>query len=399
MVYQSSTCYNNIDKLDKGKHKLTAKNTYKVISTSQDDEIAYDANAKRILADKFDIPMTDEIGQEVKNKSCQHLQPKGVSMSKKYNICLDIGGTKVLGAIFDEKENIIYRIKKKTKESGDSTSNVEELIMSVVEELIDESGIKKDDINAISAGAPGVIDSANGIILTSPNLPWEDYDIVKPMKKKFGVPFYIGNDVNVGVLGEYKYGACKGYKNVVGFFVGTGMGGGLILDGKLYTGNKFKAAEYGHMVLNPEGPMCNCGQRGCLEAFSSKQGMSAYIRQQTARGRKSEMEENVKDGVFKSKALKKALEHGDTVAIESVDRACHFLAVATGNMINTISPDVVVYGGGVIEAVGDIFLEKILKEVDKYCMPSIRKTVDIKIASLGDDSILYGALSMIKENS
>ena len=106
--------------------------------------------------------------------------------------------------------------------------------------------------------------------------------------------------------------------------------------------------------------------------------------------------DKIENGVFKSKALKKALKAEDPVSVEAVDRACHYLAIATGNMINTISPDIVVYGGGVIEAVGDIFLEKITAEVDKYCMPSIRPTVELKTAALGDDSILYGALSMIE---
>ena len=318
-------------------------------------------------------------------------------MPAMYNICLDIGGTKILGAIFDSKKNIVYRIKKKTKADGEATQNVEETIISVVDELIGGFGIKRTQIKAIAAGAPGVIDQQNGIVLTSPNLPWKNYDIRKPIEKKFGAPFFIGNDVNVGVLGEYKYGVAKGKKNVVGLFVGTGMGGGLILDGKLYTGHKFKGAEYGHMILDPEGPKCNCGQRGCLEAFSSKQGMSSYIRQQVSRGRKSSMAEAVADGVFKSKALKNALAEGDTVAREAVNRACHYLAIASGNLVNTFSPDVVVYGGGVIEAVGDIFIEKILAEVDRYCMPSIRTTVDFKKAALGDDSILYGALSMIKK--
>ena len=299
--------------------------------------------------------------------------------------------------VFNSKKEIVYRLKKKTKAGGDSSDNVEEVIINVVRELINTSGIKKSDIHAISAGAPGVINQETGVVLFSPNLPWKNYNIRKPIEAEFGCPFYIGNDVNVGVLGEYKFGAAKGYKNVVGLFVGTGMGGGLILNGELYTGNKFKAAEYGHMILDPEGPLCNCGQRGCLEAFSSKQGMSSYIRQQVSRGRKTSMAETVTDGVFKSKALKNALAEGDQVAREAVNRACHYLAIASGNLVNTFSPDVVVYGGGVIEAVGDIFIEKILAEVDRYCMPSIRSTVDFKKAALGDDSILYGALSMIKK--
>ena len=317
-------------------------------------------------------------------------------MSESFNICLDVGGTKVLGAIFNEKDEIIYRLKKRSKSSGEGSADVEKVIISVVEEMIAESGIDRSKLNAIASCAPGVIDQDRGVVLFTPNLPWRDYDMASSMRKKFGVPFYVGNDVNLGVLGEYHFGAGRGYKNIVGFFVGTGMGGGLILNGSLYTGNRFKAAEYGHMVLDPEGPLCNCGQRGCLEAFSSKQGMSAYIRQQAARGRETMMAEAVQEGVFRSKKLKKALEAGDKVAMEAVDRACHWLAVAAGNMINIFSPDLVLLGGGVIEAVGNLFLEKILAEVDRYCMPLIRSTVDIKIADLGDDSILYGDLAMIK---
>ena len=302
----------------------------------------------------------------------------------------------MLGAIFNEKDEIIYRLKKRSKSGGEGSADVEKVIISVVEEMIAESGIDRSKLNAIASCAPGVIDQDRGVVLFTPNLPWRDYDMASSMRKKFGVPFYVGNDVNLGVLGEYHFGAGRGYKNIVGFFVGTGMGGGLILNGSLYTGNRFKAAEYGHMVLDPEGPLCNCGQRGCLEAFSSKQGMSAYIRQQAARGRETMMAEAVQEGVFRSKKLKKALEAGDKVAMEAVDRACHWLAVAAGNMINIFSPDLVLLGGGVIEAVGDLFLEKVLAEVDRYCMPLIRSTVDIKIADLGDDSILYGDLAMIK---
>ena len=258
-------------------------------------------------------------------------------MSESYNICLDVGGTKVLGAIFDEKDKIIYRLKKRSKSGGTASADVEKVIIDVVEEMIKESGIDRKKLNAVASCAPGVIDQDKGIVLFTPNLPWRDYDMASSMRKQFGVPFYVGNDVNLGVLGEYHFGAARGYKNIVGFFVGTGMGGGLILNGSLFTGNQFKAAEYGHMILDPEGPLCNCGQRGCLEAFSSKQGMTAYIRQQISRGRKTLMEEAVSEGVFRSKKLVKALEAGDQVAMEAVDRACHWLAVATGNLINTIS--------------------------------------------------------------
>ena len=317
-------------------------------------------------------------------------------MAKKYNVCLDVGGTKVLGVIFNEKREIIYRLKKRTKSMGGDGQNVEDVIVSVAEELLMASGIPKSQVNAVASCAPGVVDQEKGMVLFTPNLPWRNYDLKGAMEKRLGIPFYAGNDVNLGVLGEYHFGAGRGYRNIVGLFVGTGMGGGLILNGELYTGNFFKGGEIGHMILDPEGPLCNCGQRGCLEAFSSKQGMSAYVRQQISRGRQSMMGEAVADGVFRSKALKRALAAGDAVAMEAVDRACHHLAVATGSLINIFSPDLVLYGGGVIEAMGDLFLGKILAEVDRYCMPQIRSTVEIKNAALGDDSILYGGLALIE---
>lgn len=318
-------------------------------------------------------------------------------MSDSYNICLDIGGTKILGAVFNQKNEIVYRLKKKTKADSGSSQNVEDTIISVVDELMSEFGIDVKQVNAISAGAPGVINQETGVVLFAPNLPWKNYNIRKPIQDRFGVPFFIGNDVNLGVLGEHRYGAAKGYDNVVGVFVGTGMGGGMILDGKLYTGNLFKGAEIGHMVLNEEGPECHCGQRGCLEAFSSKQGISNYIMMQSSRGRECQMKDVVKNGTFRSKYLKNALAAKDAVAIEAVDRACHYLAIASGSLVNIFSPQIVVYGGGVIEACGEVFLPKILAEVDRYCMPSIRESVIFKNADLGDDSILYGALSLILE--
>ena len=318
-------------------------------------------------------------------------------MAGKYNVCLDIGGTKVLGVIFNEKGEIIHRLKKRTKENGDDTANIEQIIINTVKEMLEEAKLKKSDINAISAGAPGVSDSASGIVLFTPNLPWRNYDIRTPIEKKFGAKFYIGNDVNLGVLGEYKYGIAQGYNNVVGVFPGTGMGGGIIVNGELYTGTGFKAGEIGHMVLDPEGPLCGCGQRGCFESFSSKKGMSAYITQQVSRGRESYLSDKIENGVFRSKYLKKALKMNDKVAMEAVDRACHYMAVATGSLINIFSPDLIVYGGGIMESCGEIFLEKILNEVDRYCMPSIRPTVELKCASLGDDSVIYGALAMITE--
>ena len=122
-------------------------------------------------------------------------------MAKQYNICLDVGGTKVLGVIFDEKDQIIYRLKKRTKSGGDGSADVEQVIIGVVEEMIRESGIDPKQLNAIASCAPGVIDQERGVVLFTPNLPWRDYPIREHMEQHFGVPFFVGNDVNLGVLG------------------------------------------------------------------------------------------------------------------------------------------------------------------------------------------------------
>lgn len=314
----------------------------------------------------------------------------------KYKICLDIGGTKVLGAIFDQSGIIVHRLKKKTR-ANEGSINVEDTVVSVVRELIEEFGITMDRVEAIAAGAPGIINDDTGVILFSPNLPWQNYPIKESIEQIFGVPFYIGNDVNLGVLGEWTFGAANGYEHVVGLFIGTGLGGGLIINGKLYSGHQYKGAEFGHMILNIDGPQCNCGQRGCLEAFSSKTGMTDYIRQQIRHGRSTLMETAVSEAVFRSKEMKTAYEQGDAVMIEAIDRACMYLAVASGNLVNMFSPQMVIFGGGVIEALGEVFLDKILARVNAFCLPSVRDSVKFEIAALGDDSILFGALALILE--
>ena len=318
-------------------------------------------------------------------------------MSKKYNICLDIGGTKVLGAVFNEKDKLICKVKRRSTEEGASTENIESVIIEVTRLLLQKANIRKSQINAISAGVPGIVDSKNGIVVFTPNLPWRNYDLRGAIEKEFGAKFYLGNDVNVGVLGEYKYGAGRGHKNIVGFFIGTGVGGGLILNKKLFVGNEFKAGELGHIIIDENGPECGCGNHGCLEAFSSKKGMAKYILGEIEKGRPSQMGEAIDEhGVFKSKFLKAAVEAGDEVALEAIDRACHYLAIGAGSMINALSPDCVIFGGGVIEALGDLFLEKILAEIDHYAMPAIRPSVEIFKASLGDYSNIYGSLALIK---
>lgn len=316
-------------------------------------------------------------------------------MGKKH-ICLDIGGTKVLGALLDEKDNIILKVKKKTK-ADKGFEKIEERIVDVVDEIIKESGIDKKEIAAIGAGAPGVINEETGEILYTPNLPWKNYDIKKVMENKFGIPFFIGNDANMGMLGEWKYGVATKKENVVGLFIGTGVGGGFIINNKLFTGKRHDAGELGHMSVNTEGPYCNCGQRGCLEAYASKIAITKEIKVQIERGRKTVLKDLMEDAaVIKSKDLKEAIDAKDCVALEVMDRAIYYLAAGTGNLINIFAPDMVVLGGGVLESLGDYIMPKIKDYVRRFTLPEILKGTEIVRSALGDDAIIYGSLAIIK---
>lgn len=317
-------------------------------------------------------------------------------MDKKH-ICLDIGGTKILGAILDEKDNITFKVKKKTRaEKG--IEKIEERIVEVVGELIKESGTDKNEIAAIAAGAPGVINELTCELIYAPNLPWKNYDLKKVIEEKFDIPFYIGNDANLGMLGEWKYGIAAKKENVVGIFVGTGIGGGLIINNKLFTGKRHDAGELGHMILNTEGPYCNCGQRGCFEAYASKVAITKEIRNQIKRGRKTVLKDLMDEhSVIKSKALKSAIEAKDSVAMEVMDNAIYYLAAGTGNLINIFSPDMVVLGGGVLESLGDYIMPLLKRYVKRFALPELLGGTEIVQSSLGDDAIIYGALAIIKE--
>lgn len=316
-------------------------------------------------------------------------------MGKKH-ICLDIGGTKVLGALLDEKDNITFKVKKKIK-ADKGFEKIEERIVDVVDEIIKESGIDKKEVAAIGAGAPGVINEETGEILYTPNLPWKNYDIKKVMENKFGIPFFIGNDANMGMLGEWKYGVAIQRENVAGLFIGTGVGGGFILNNKLFTGKRHDAGELGHMSLNTEGPYCNCGQRGCLEAYASKIAITREIKAQIERGRKTVLKDLMGDAtVIKSKDLKEAIDAKDSVALEVMDRAIYYLAAGTGNLINIFAPDMVVLGGGVLEALGDYIMPKVKDYVRRFTLPEILNGTEIVRSALGDDAIIYGSLAIIK---
>ncbi len=326
------------------------------------------------------------------------IEEKGGINMKKSIIALDVGGTKVLGALFDNDFNIIIRQKKSTK----AYAGIEKIlnqITKVISKLLEYAEENDYEVVSIGAGVPGVIQ--DGIVLFTPNLPWNHYPLAVEIEKLFNIPVVVGNDANVSLLGEWGHGIAKNTKNTAGFFLGTGVGGGIIIDSKIYTGNIGLAGEIGHITLDPDGVVCGCGSRGCLESYSSKTGILKYIQSQIRHGRKCILKEELSDKnsdyILRSSVIKEALEKGDECMIEALDIAAKYLGIAVASTLNILNPEMVVFGGGLVEALGDDFVQKIHSFVYRYSVPHALDNCSFKLSVLGDDACLYGALTLVED--
>ncbi len=307
-------------------------------------------------------------------------------------IGLDIGGTKILGALFDEQGEIINRVKKKTK-ADEGIETVRKQIMKVIDQLCEEEDL---EIIGIGAGAPGVILEGKAVHF-SPNIPFRDENLAKLIQADYDVPFVLGNDVNVAMFGEWRRGKYKEKRNVIGLFIGTGVGGAIIIDGKLYTGAG-GAGELGHMVVQPEGTLCGCGAKGCLEAYASKAGMLTAIRAELERGRASLLTDMVDPlgAMIKSSQLEEAYKEKDSLAREVIERAAYYLGVATGSLVNIFHPDLLILGGGLMESLGEELIQPIVAETRRHTMPGLLDGVSIDLSHLSDDAGIIGAYELIR---
>ncbi len=314
-------------------------------------------------------------------------------------IALDIGGTKILGALFDENLNIVCKNKKPTK-TYEGKERILRQISKVVSYLIEKAHENDLMVKAIGAGVPGVI--KNGSVLFTPNLPWSNYPLAKEIESLFDIPVIIENDANVSLLGEWGHGVAQNTKNTVGFFVGTGVGGGIIINSKIYSGNMGLAGEIGHITLNPDGVICGCGSRGCLESYSSKTGILKYLISQINHGRDCVLKEKIMNDdheyTLKSSDIKEALEIGDECMAEALEIAAKYLGIAVASVLNTLNPEMVVFGGGLIESLGEPFVDQIYRYIFQYSVPHATDECVFKISSLGDDACLYGALTLVEDS-
>ncbi len=299
-------------------------------------------------------------------------------MVKNY-LALDIGGTKILGAIIADKK-IIAKEKIKTNASQNQ-EEVYQRIKGVIATLL----LKTNDIAGIGIGIPGRVNE-KGEITFSPNLPFENFQLKAKLQEDFGVKnIIIDNDVNVGMLGEHWLGAGAGYKDALGIFIGTGIGGAVILNNKLILGKQNIAGEIGHMKLTFDGPKCNCGESGCLEAYASKIAMQKYMEKHGMQF----------DSILKSSVLKNGLIEQNKIIKDAIKHSAYYLGEAIGSLVNCLDPEVIVLGGGVTQAIGDYLLRKI----EPVATARALVKPNIKLSLLGDDAGLFGAVKLLLSNN
>jgi glucokinase len=260
---------------------------------------------------------------------------------------------------------------------------------------VEKAGLKWRKLQGIGVGAPGPLDPVSGIVHNTPNLPgWQGFPLVSHLSELLGVPVFLENDVNMGTLGEHALGAGQGARDLVGVFVGTGVGGGLILDGNLRSGIRHAAAEVGHMIVLADGPVCGCGRRGCLESVASRTAMMRDIELGIAAGRQT-LIPALTDGGRKrltSGILARAHREGDPLVTEVLGRAQWYLGLLAASLVNLLDPEMVIFGGGVVEALGEGFLEPVRVTARQYFIQqSGAEKVQIVPARLGDHAGVLGA--------
>lgn len=310
-------------------------------------------------------------------------------MGKKYVIGIDLGGTKICGAFADVEGNVLsmYTIPTNASE-GDTV--VLERIISVIDKVISESGKSIDEVKAIGIGSPGPLDAKKGIIIETANLPFKNFDLVKPIADKYKVPTYLENDANVAAIGEFLFGAGKGTENMVYVTVSTGVGGGAVLNGKLYKGSTSNALEIGHTIIVPGGPRCGCGNYGCTESVASGTAIGRQGREAVEAGKETSLKayENITSYEVFVEAAK-----GDEVAADILDSSLTYLGICVSNLIVSFDPEKVVIGGGVSKG-GAIVFEKVQEVVNEKCLKSLAEFCKIVPAALGTDAGVMGAVAL-----
>lgn len=313
---------------------------------------------------------------------------------RKLVIGIDLGGTNMQIGVVDPLYKIPGRSKKKTR-ANEGMQKVLDRIVDGVSEACQEAGVAVKDIAALGIGAPGAIDPAAGVVVQAPNLNWHNVPLAMLLKKRLNIPVVVDNDVNVAVYGEWRLGAGKGVTDMLGVWLGTGVGGGMILNSKLYYGGFFTAGEIGHNILFPGAPP---GTRK-VEDCCSRTAVVRHILQLIHTGRKSVIPEMCGGDLseIRAKTVSMAYEKNDLPTREVIDNAAELLGIVVANAVTLLSLPRVVLGGGLTEAMGDALVKPVREATRRYVFPDVLKKVEVVATKLEANAGLLGAALLAQE--
>jgi glucokinase len=315
------------------------------------------------------------------------------------NVGLDMGGTSNKALVVDGSNRVLATGKISTLAQNPAEAIKD--LAALVQQSVADAGLTLKQIDGVGIGAPGAVDPARGIVHKAPNLGWNNVPLGPELKKLLRVPIIVDNDVNVGTVGEHALGAGERAQEMVGIFVGTGIGGGIILCGKLFYGCRGSAGEIGHTVLEVDGPRCGCGRRGCLEALASRTAMERDVRAAIKAGRKSIVLEIMKQRNrtrMTSSVIARALKKQDPVMREVMKRAQFFLGLAVANVVNILDPERVVIGGGIAERLGEDFVAPMRSTAYQHFLnPDNAERIKILPGRLGDNAGAMGAVVLVRQ--
>src|SRR3989440_2841533 len=320
-----------------------------------------------------------------------------MSKQKAYALGIDLGGTKTLAAVIDITNGEVVASARKRTRAERGQDFVGQRTIELAQAALGEANLPLNTaIVAVGVGAAGQIDRKAGVVVDAPNLGVKDMDLGALLGKQFGKSVAVGNDVEVAALGEYIYGSGQGYRTFVCVFVGTGIGSGIVQNGRMYTGLTGTAGEVGHMTVDAGGRICGCGSRGCLEAYASRTAITKAILAEIHHGRSSILAEDaqhqLKEGetIIRSGLLASAIEHNDALVIEIVTEAADYLGYGLASIMNFYNPEAIILGGGVIEAI-DLLFERAVHRARITALSASAQKTKILRARLGDFSGVVGA--------
>lgn len=318
-------------------------------------------------------------------------------MRADYVLGIDIGGTKIALGLVDETGRQVAGDRMPTQPEAPPAVTVQRML-DRVQQLMAESGIGKDALGAVGIAFAGPLDAAEGRITNPPNLPtWHNFPLADVVREVLGKPTYLENDANAAALGEAMYGAGVGVKNMVYVTVSTGIGGGAVLDGRLYRGETGAACEVGHIKIVYNGRECGCGGRGCLEAYASGTALAKRAQEAVAAGEPSILAE-LAGGIenIRAETVVQAMDKGDALATRLWHETMEYLSAGVGSLVNTFNPRLVVVGGGLTKA-GEKLFGPLREGVRRTAMAPLAAVVEIVPSKLGDAVGVVGAAAVARE--